>query len=199
MKKIIIKSKYKTLSIYPVMFIILMTSILINGVKAESNHAYHIETRFMLWDSQEKILDTDFTIHIYSNILLNDSIIHSNDSILHSYRITIDNDVQEGNFTFHESFNYSFSNNHRIMIFKIEIDNIVLVEENEILILGGISESGIRRSTSSFTISLSPFEWNNLERNIVLSVITASLFSILMGYRGLKYIRKKAGVKIHRD
>ena len=90
--------------------------------------------------------------------------------------------------------NYSYAGN-QIEIMIIKIDNKTVVNEKNINVISGITSGEIRKGVSQFTINLSPLEWNSKQWNIFYSLIISSLISMFISYRGLKYYRKKNGIR----
>lgn len=149
---------------------------------------FYIESRFILWDDNEKMIDNDFTIHLY---YINES--NNNTGF---YKVIINNDIYNDTFNTYSFINIHMNNNDIINIFKIEINNETLLDIKNIQIISGIDGHGIKRTVSQYVISLSPFEWTAKERNIFLSFIVSTIISMVMAFRLLKYYRKKNGVKI---
>lgn len=152
---------------------------------------YFIESRFMLWDSNEKMLDENFNIHIFY-------INETNNNTFHYY-IRIDNDIYTNVTTYH--YNVSIHKNSRdiINVLEIRINNETILFANNIKILSGVSESGIRRSVSDYLISLSPFEISSKLKNVFYSSIVGAILGLFLAFRIIKKYRAKYGMIIIED
>jgi len=152
---------------------------------------YYIESRFKLWDNNEKMLDENFAIHI---LYYNNS---NNNSFF--YYIQINDNIYNGSSNYMHIENIVMNNNQYINTLIIKVNNETLLSESNIRIIGGVSGDVIKRSVDKFTISLSPLEWTNAERNIFFSVILGAILSIFFGFRLVKKYRSKYGIRIIED
>jgi len=162
--------------------------IIANAENPNTSTHIFIESRFKLWDSNEKMIDENFQIHIvYTNISHNNTF---------SYYIQINNEIYNGTTNYYYFLDIHLNNGENINTLLIKINNETALHETNIKIIGGVSGSGIKRSIEPFTISLSPFQWNLAERNIFYSVIIGAIISIFFGFRIVKFYRAKNGIHI---
>lgn len=167
-------------------------SFLAIGEFPNDTSTYYIETDFILWRGNEKMIDTNFTIHLYYiNIERNSNNISYNNT----YSIEINNDIREGNLSFYKNETFGFPDKTIIFKFKISIGNKTLLDEKNVYVIGDVDSFSVKRSLDEYTINLSPFQWGLKEKNIVYSVITSAILSIFISYVATKYYRKKYGVK----
>lgn len=188
-----LKSKYNRMLIIIIMAVLWLNifSIIAVAENPETATTYFIESRFKLWDNSEKMLDENFNIHIlyYNN---------SNNNT-YSYYIQINNDIYRNITQYHTIIPIHLNNGQMINTFIIKVNNETILSETNIRIIGGVSGSGIKRSIEPYTISLSPLQWTNVERNIFSSVIIAGIMSIFLGFRLVKFYRSKNGIRIKGD
>lgn len=149
---------------------------------------YHIESDFILWKPAEKMLGTEFTIHLYY--------INNETNNTNSYTITINNEIRQSNFTYYINETYTFPDNTNLFIFKIEIGNKTLLSEKDILIMGSVTGISVKRGLSGNLISLNPLEWNAKERNVASGVVSSAILCMFISFVYLKYWRAKFGIKI---
>ena len=145
-----------------------------------------IDSRFKLWDSNEKMLDNNFTVTILSI-----------DNETHTYRISANNEIRTGNLTnltyIHiEYFNITDST----LALHIEIDDKPIYTVSNIKLISDITASGISQIGKPFVISLSPFDWNKKQWNIFNSVIISALISVLLAYLFVLRFRKLHGTRV---
>lgn len=141
-----------------------------------------LTSKFYFNDGKEILIDKNFTIHM----------LNYNYSY---YEIEIDELYFNGTFFNYETKNIILENRELILRIIVKINNETSLTYTNIIIMEGLSASGIQRSTSPFTINLSPFEWNKKEWNIFWAVITASLIGILISYRLVLRYRKVRGIR----
>lgn len=146
-----------------------------------------ITSRFILWDTTEKMIDPTFNINM----------VYINNSNNHTayYEIKINDMEYNGSFEMFYTQNITLNNTENIMLFEVKINNITTISAEDINVIKGVNKRGISRSRQPFTINLSPFEWEAMEWNIFLSICTASLISIFIGYRLVLRYRKIRGVR----
>lgn len=160
-------------------------------VSADSNFAdspeIFINSRFKLWDENEKMLDKNFSITI---IFLNESLNNS-----FEYSIKIDNNNINGSNEKSVTEYFDMNNTNIILILQIFVNNEIIFEAENIILTSGVNQNTINTGLSPYVISLNPSDWKSLERNIFISAIIGGLFSILISYRLVKRIRKSHGVK----
>lgn len=145
-----------------------------------------LTSRFILWDSQEKMIDKSFVIHIvYHN--------YSNNHTA-TYNIDIDELHYNNSFTYYTTIPINLTNKEIINSIVIQVNNITVFNEHYIIIMEGITGNSVKRGISEFLISLNPFEWQAKEYNIFFGVIVASLISVFIALKSVKHYRKKKGV-----
>ena len=147
-----------------------------------------LTSRFILWDANEKMIDTNFDIHIlYFNSTNNNTA---------NYEINIDNNIYTGIVVNYTYIHIQLNNTEKINSIIININNNTVFSEKNIHVISGISFDSVRRAVSEFLISLNPFEWSAKEWNIFFSVIVASLIMLPISLRLVKYYKKKHGVRV---
>lgn len=185
--------KARNMKVYPVILIILMLvlgsnvfSIIAISENPETSTHFFIESRFKLWDLNEKMIGESFVIHLlyYNN---------SNNNTF-TYYIQINNDIYNGTDNYYYSQNIRFNNGDTISLLTIQINNETVFSVTDIKVVGGVSGAGIKRSIEAFTISLSPLLWTLKERNIAFSVLTSGIIGILLGFPLIKIYRSKNGI-----
>ena len=150
---------------------------------------FFIDSRFKLWDENEKMLDSNFNITIF---YLNSS---SNNTAY--YKIDIDNTINEGFFTNYTKLQFNI-NESIIHYLKIYINNETVLHETNIIITNQVSKSLIDYANNQWTINLSPFEWTQKERNIFLSVVIGALLCLLIAYRITVKFKKSKGITTYK-
>lgn len=141
-----------------------------------------IESRFRLWDENEKMMDNNFTISFFA----------INQSVNNTYKITINQDIITGNFTGY--YTRQFETNDSVISIHIEINDIPLLTISNIKIVSNITAGGISQIGEPFKISLSPFDWNKKQWNIFYSVVIAAVISVIVSYLLIMRYRKINGV-----
>lgn len=136
------------------------------------------------------MIDDSFTIELY---YINQS---CNNSCY--YHIQIDYEIYNGTMQSYKSMNFNYTNGKIISIILIKINNETILRANNIRVISNVNANGIKRTVSEYTINLSPFEWSKKEWNIFYSLVVSCFISMGISYRGLKYYRKKNGIKIIR-
>jgi hypothetical protein len=145
-----------------------------------------ITSRFILWDENEKMIDTKFNINI---IYLNQ--INNNTAY---YNITIDNDYYSGIVDKFISIPINASNKSNIGLIMIKVNNETVFTENNIQVLTGVSGKSVSRGLSEYLISLNPFEWRTKEFSIFYGLLVSFFLSIFFAYNLAKYYKKRKGV-----
>ena len=147
-----------------------------------------LTSRFILWDEEEKMIDNNFEIHIlYFNYTNNNT---------GNYEITIDNEKFEGIVINYTSIPIYINNSDKINSIIIKVNNNTVYTVSNIYIIKGVSGKSVWKGISEFLISLNPFEWSAKEWNIFFSVVIASLISLPISLRFVKYYKKKHGVRV---
>ena len=181
-----IKRKSNLIVIW-IVIIILLSGLGINvNANPISDSKVILTSRFILWDKYEKMIDNNFTLHLfYNNNTINNTAY---------YNITLDEYYYSGFIDTYKSFDFNFSNREIIMKITVKIENQTVFSANEIIIVEGITQSHVKRGISEFLISLNPLEWKSKEWNIFYAVIIASLISIVIALRMVRYYKIKKGV-----
>lgn len=174
-----------------IILMLVAVSIFGNFVSAQANpniatSTIFIDSRFKLWDTNEKMLDAQFNITI---VYFNSS---SNNSAY--YKIDVDNNISEGYFKNSTKKQY-FINQTMIHYLKIFINNKTVYETTNIIITNQISKSLIDYANNQWTINLSPFEWTQKERNIFSAAVIGALMCLLIAYRITTKYKKSKGIQ----
>lgn len=152
------------------------------------NNAYAIITsRFILWDSNEKLLDPHFSIHVFD---FNTSVNHTS-----FYGILINENEYNNSFINHAKINFNMTGIEEIYKLTIAINNKTVMTALDIDIVGGVSENQVKQPYEPFTINLSPLEWSAKEWNIFLAIVGATILGMIFAYRRVKNYRKYRGVR----
>ena len=147
-----------------------------------------LTSRFLLWDTNEKMIDSDFHIHMfYYNYTYNDTV---------SYDIRLNQLTYNGTFQYYKDIHIDLNNTERITNLKITFNNETVFDEYDIMVVNQITGSSIQKAISEWLISLNPAEWTAKEWNIFFGVIVASLISIPISLRFIKIYRKRKGVTV---
>lgn len=144
-----------------------------------------IDSRFKLWDSNEKMLDKNFNI----------TIIYVNESGFY-YNIIINENNYSGMANLSYTNSFWLNETDIITLLEIQINNNTIFKENNIIITSGITQSVIDTGLSPFTINLKPSEWTQKEWNIFWSIFLGSILSFYIAFRIIKKYRKLHGVKV---
>ena len=149
-----------------------------------------ISSRFMLWDSNEKLIDPQFSINMFN---LNQSV---NSTVY--YEITINDNITIGTFNINHTINYDVSDTDTEIIFimTVKLNNITSLEADNIIIIDGFNSSGISSNREPFLVSFTPWGWSAKEWNIFFAVIVGGLVSSLVSFRLVKRYRKYSGFKV---
>ena len=159
------------------------------GQPIDSTHSFiFIESRFILWDEYEKMLDSNFIINI---IYLN-----STDNNTASYHVTVDGQEWSGTLQTNVSINVTVTQ-EVISLIEVKVNNETQLKVHGVIIMEGVSGSGIRRGRTLHFIEMLPTEWKAYQWNEFFAVSTGVLLAIVFGYRLMKRFRmKQGGVKI---
>lgn len=142
-----------------------------------------VQSRFILWEPNEKMIDDKFNITLISFTPYNKS-----------YIINIDNNEYKGNFI-NISTTEIFINNSKLILFlRIYVNESLIYEVSNIRVVSGISASGISQ-IEPYTIDLLPFELTKLEWNLIYSGIVAFILCLPTAYFLVKYYRKRQGAR----
>lgn len=146
-----------------------------------------IESRFILWDSSEKMLDNEFSIIM---IDFNSSVNHSS-----SYEITINENVYNGSFNQFYRENITLNNTEFIYLLEVKINGNTTLRAEDIIIMSGVDGSTIHIGSQPFGITFSPSEWRAIEWSIFFALMLSGFLSIWLAYRVVKFKRIHGGVK----
>jgi hypothetical protein len=146
-----------------------------------------ITARFILWDTQEKMIDNDFQIHLFTY--------NASSNYSSSYVIKINEQVMTGNFTFNTTVDISLTNTEIISLFQIYIDDVLIMQAENIIVIKGITGAGIKQSATAFLIELNPLEWSRQKWSIFWAMMTAFIFAIYPSYKIVKAYRRHRGVQ----
>lgn len=141
-----------------------------------------IESRFRLWDENEKMIDNNFNI-IIINTELNKTVY---------YEIQINADIMTGVFS--RNITIPIYTNETMIALSIRLDNHTALSVSGISIIGNVNYQQITSIQHDNLISLNPLTWSKKERNIFYSVIVAGLISVLISYLSVMRYRKLKGV-----
>lgn len=134
------------------------------------------------------MLDPDFSIHLFY--------INQTNNNTASYSIMMDGQtVSQGAFRFNKTVDLHLNNTDMIGLLTVTVNNATVLSASTIFITEGITQAGIRRVSEPYTIKLLPWQWSGLQWNIFYGVVTASLLSLVMGYRLVRWYRKQRGVQ----
>ena len=109
--------------------------------------------------------------------------------------INVDELNYNGTFQYFISIPINLTNKEIINIIIVIINNKTVFNVNTIIIMERITGKSIKRGLDEFLISLNPFQWQEMEYNIFFGVIVASLISVFIALRTVKYYRVKLGVR----
>ena len=176
-----------------IILLVLVLVLLVSGLPGRAigdgldpNTKIIITSRFVLWDSTEKMIDPIFTIHMfYFNITNNHTAF---------YVIRINENTYPGIFQVNKSIDFNINYTDVILLIQVDINNETVLSASNIYVTDGITQGGIRRIREPFGITLTPWEWSAKEWNIFFGIFSASLLSILVGYRMVTKYRKHRGV-----
>jgi hypothetical protein len=153
---------------------------------SDSDTKILLTSRFILWDTNEKMIDPEFKIHIvYQNETYNNT---------GYYKITINQDTYNGTVNNFTTVHILLNNTEVINQLSVSINNHTVYTVNYIVVISGVSKSNVRRSVSEWLISLNPLEWRSKEWNIFFAVIVASFITVPLALRYAKVYRKRKGV-----
>ena len=141
------------------------------------------QSRFILWDSGEKMIDNDFNITFVTY-----------NSNIHKYLINIDEITYNGTYvnytTVEITFNYS-----QINILTIDIDDIQVFSTTDIRVTSGVTRSRIDNFIEPHIIKFLPFELTKFEWNLVYSGIVGAILCLPTAYFVVKWYRKRRGAQ----
>lgn len=153
----------------------------------DSDTKVYLTSRFLLWDTTEKMIDPQFDIHIfYFNISTN-----------HTANYYANVGGNEINGTFQHYINLSYNINYTDIITNLEIivNNNTVFEAQNIIVIEGISQQTITRPYEPFYLKFLPSEWTAKEWNIFYAVLISALLSIFISYRLAYRYRERMGVR----
>lgn len=146
-----------------------------------------VDSSFKLWNTYEKALDKNFTVHIWMPGASNNS--------TNKYIIRVDNNYTNGSFFNHAQETFLVNNTKRIEVLEVIVNNETRLLATSIRILTGITQSQIDAGTSPFTINLLPSEWKSKEWGIFWSIIVSAIICSFISYRMVLRYRRARGVQ----
>ncbi len=168
-----------------IMVLGIFNNVLVSANDEIPNTSIFIDSRFKLWDLNEKMIDGNFNITVY---YFNET---TNNTAY--YKIDIDDNISEGFFK--TSIKKQFSiNSSMIHSLKVYINNETIYHVTNIIITNQISKSLIDYANNEWTINLSPFDWGQKERNIFFAVVISALISLFIAYRITTKYKKSRGI-----
>lgn len=180
-----------TIKIYVSALVIVMLAIhfnVVHAVGAENLEAStNLSSRYILWDSYEKMIDPSFNITVYC--------FNSSSNFTAWFEIGIDNNITTGEFQFINTINFTIK---RTIIndLYVKINNKTYLSAQNILIAEGITTDNITPDNGhSLTINLLPSEWTKKEWNIFFGIVSSFLLSLPICYFGIKTSRQIVGYK----
>ena len=142
-----------------------------------------IQSRFLLWDTHEKMIDGEFNVTFISY-----------DNQTHLYNININEISYNGSYSYYTvvdiNFNYSTINT-----FIILVDGNRSFEAYDIQVTDGISRGFIANLIETIKIEFLPFELTRFEWNLVTSGVVGAMICLPVSYFTVKYYRKYRGAK----
>ena len=142
-----------------------------------------IQSRFLLWDAHEKMIDGEFNITFISY-----------DNQTHNYIIKLDEISYNGSYSYYTivdiKYNYSIINS-----FIVLVDGNRSFEAYDIQIVEGISRGFISNLIETIKIEFLPIELTRFEWNLVTSGIVGAVICLPVSYFTVKYYRKYRGAK----
>ena len=159
-----------------------MSSYAISGQSTPDNFIF-IQSRFMLWDTYEKMMDNNFNITLIN---------YENSTMNNSYEIYINKDIYYGNFT--GFIILPFMRNESSISIIVKMNNDTKMIESNIRIVKGITPNAIDRIDTSPFITINPLEWGKRQWNIFFAVVFSALVSVLIAYLIVVRYRKFKGV-----
>jgi len=147
-----------------------------------------LNSRFILWDNYEKMIDSNFTIVLS---LVNESRNHTG-----YYEIQVDNLYYNGTFQYLETFPFDLENVTSIGLMLVRVDNETLISAQNVIVRNGVTTNQIYNPGDPWLVSLNPMEWRAKEWNIFFSVVTAALVSVIIAYRLVTKYRRYSGHRV---
>lgn len=142
-----------------------------------------IQSRFILWDIHEKMVDKNFNITFISY-----------DNQTHLYNIEIDDISYNGSYQYYTvvdiSFNYTSINK-----LEVFVDGNRSFEAYDIQVTQGLNRGVISNLIEIIKIEFLPFELTRFEWNLVTSGVIGAMICLPVSYFTVKYYRKYRGAK----
>lgn len=161
------------LSVLMLLSISITSMVSANSLEID-NSTIFINSRFILWDADEKMIDNKFNISIFYNNVTSNNTCY--------YKIDIDNNITEGFLNFSTKHEYKY-NETLIHYITIYINNVTVFKVTNIITTSTITERSINYPGNPYTINLSPSEWNAKEINLFTAVIFGGFIASVMVYR----------------
>ena len=143
--------------------------------------ATFFQSRYILWDSTEKIIDPDFNITLIAF-----------DNETHYYNIIIHNQIYIGNYTYYKLLNFTF-NYSTMSELSIQIDNRSHIYATNIRVIGGVTAEKVLPHIEPFVIEFLPWELTQYEWDLFYSGVVAALIALPTVHFGVKYYRRRRG------
>jgi len=141
------------------------------------------QSRFILWDPTEKMIDNDFNITL---------ITYNNDT--HEYLIHLDDITYTGSYvnytTIFITYNYS-----QINTLKILLDNELIFSTSDIRVTSGVTRDRIDNFIEPYLIKFLPFELTKFEWNLIYSGVVGAILCLPTAYFTVKWYRKRKGAQ----
>ena len=142
-----------------------------------------IQSRFILWDQHEKMIDDDFNITIITL-----------DNLTHNYNIRIDDINYNGSYNYSAliEIHYNHSSINQLIII---IDGNKSLEAYDIIVSDQMKGGIISDLIETIKIEFLPVELTRFEWNLVFSGIVGACICLPTAYYTVKYYRKYRGAK----
>lgn len=171
----------------------LVLGMLVSGVPyavgelPDNDTNINLTSRFILWDTNEKMIDNKFSIEITNFNISN--------NFNFSYRITVNDNVRSGTDQYYHIEDYNINDTDIINNIEIIVNNVSVFNAHNIVIITDFSGNRISPKPYDYSDWINPFTWNRQKWQIFFAVITGSIISILISFRIVKRYRKYKGVK----
>ena len=151
------------------------------GVPADTK--IFIQSRFILWDTHEKMIDGDFNVTCISY-----------DNQTHSYTVNVDDLSYNGSYQYFTVIDVHF-NYSTINILEVIIDGNRSFGAYDIQVTKGLNRGIISDLIETIKIEFLPFELTRFEWNLVISGVVGAIICLPVSYFTVKYYRKYRGAK----
>ena len=144
-----------------------------------------VQSRFILWDTTEKMIDKNFNITLISWNITN---------TYNNYSIQVGNMNYNGTFINHYILNITF-NNSIINVLKVTINEKICLYANNVRVVSGVSHAAITNLVETYKIEFLPFELTKFEWNLIWSGVVGVIICLPTAYFTVKYYRKYRGAR----